>query len=80
MFSAVGAAALEKLIAQALKMDPDRAAVVRQLNSKVVAIDLRGPGLKFFLQFDGEENEQQTTKVCQHLVHKRRLFLWDRIV
>ena len=54
MFSAVGAAALEKLIAQALKMDPERATVVRQLNGKVVAIELRGPGLKCFLQFDGD--------------------------
>ena len=54
MLSAVGAAALEKLITQALKMDPERATVVRQLNGKVVAIELRGTGLKFYLQFDGD--------------------------
>ena len=54
MFSTMTAAALEKLIAQCLKLDPETAAVARQLSGKVVAIELRGPGLEFFLSFSDD--------------------------
>lgn len=52
MLSAIPAAALEKALAQCLKLDPQTAALARQLSAKVVAIKLRNPAINFYLHFN----------------------------